>query len=138
MRHDHGARAISEDRRLEARCNAIAADLLMPAADILASDIVREHAPGYEWALQELIEAAKPFGVSVESLLRRLVTLNRVPLTQYSVPRGLIRAGQARQRTGKGKFYLVKARDLGKALRATVVGARERQVIDSTTAASVP
>ena len=75
-------RAVSEDRRLEARCNAIAADILMPAADILASDMVRERAPGYEWTLQELIKAARPFGVSVESFLRRLVTLQRVPFTQ--------------------------------------------------------
>lgn len=130
-------RAVSEDRQLEARCNAIAADILMPASDILASEMVRERAPGHEWTLQELIEAAKPFGVSVESFLRRLVTLRRVPLSQYTAFReGRSERDRRGNRTGKGNFYLTKARDLGKAYVRTVVGARERQVIDSATAAS--
>ncbi len=70
-------RATTEDRRLEARCNAIAAEILMPAAVVLDREMVQDRAPGHEWTLPELIDAAKPFGVSVESFLRRLVVLCR-------------------------------------------------------------
>jgi Zn-dependent peptidase ImmA (M78 family) len=55
----------------------------MPATDVLDSEMVQERAPGHEWTLPELIDAAKPFGVSVESFLRRLVTLGRVPIEFY-------------------------------------------------------
>jgi Zn-dependent peptidase ImmA (M78 family)/transcriptional regulator with XRE-family HTH domain len=130
-------RAVSEDRRLEARCNAIAADILMPAADVLASKMVRARRPGHIWELQELIDAARPFGVSVESFLRRLATLNRVPMTQYTKFRQE-RSEQERRgdKSGKGNFYLTKARDLGKVYVRIIVGARERNVIDSATAAA--
>lgn len=83
------ARAVSEDRRLEARCNAIAADILMPPADIFESEMVSNRPAGHHWTLDELIEAARPFGVSVESFLRRLATLGVVPTNQYTeFPRG--------------------------------------------------
>lgn len=130
-------RAVSEDRQLEARCNAIAAEILMPSSAVLASDMVLDRAPGYEWSLPELVDAAKPFGVSVESFLRRLVTLRRVPLTQYTTFReGRSERDRRGNRTGKGNFYLTKARDLGRGYVRTVVGARQRQLIDSATAAA--
>ena len=130
-------RAVTEDRRLEARCNAIAADILMPADDVLANRIVMKRVPGHEWNLQELMDAAKPFGVSAESFLRRLVTLDRVPMAQYETFREE-RSEQERRgdRSGSGNFYLTKARDLGKGYVRTIVGARERNVIDSATAAA--
>jgi Zn-dependent peptidase ImmA (M78 family)/transcriptional regulator with XRE-family HTH domain len=130
-------RAVSEDRRVEGRCNAIAASILMPAADVLASKLVQERRPGHVWELQELIEAAKPFGVSVESFLRRLATLDRVPMAQYTKFRQERSEKERRgDKSGKGNFYLTKARDLGKGYVRTVVGARERNLIDSSTAAT--
>lgn len=130
-------RAVSENRRLEARCNAIAASILMPAVDVLSSDMVQARRPGYEWDLQELVDAAKPFGVSVESFLRRLATLDRVPMTQYTKFRQE-RSEQERRgdKSGKGNFYLTKARDLGKGYVRTVVSASERNLIDPSTAAT--
>ena len=65
----------SPNTQLEARCNAVAAEILMPAADVLASLVVAEHRPGSTWSIAELLEGAKPYGVSVEAFLRRLVTL---------------------------------------------------------------
>jgi Zn-dependent peptidase ImmA (M78 family) len=130
-------RAVSENRRLEVRCNAIAANILMPAAAVLGSESVREHGPEHLWTLDELIDAAKPFGVSVESFLRRLVTLGRVPLAQYTTFREARSEEDLRgDKSSGGSFYLTKARDLGKAYVRTVVGARERNVIDSATAAA--
>jgi Zn-dependent peptidase ImmA (M78 family) len=129
-------RATSEDRRLEARCNAIAAEILMPASGILGSAMVHERKPGHEWSLAELIEAARPFGVSVESFLRRLVTLGRVSIEFY---RGFRQDRTERDlrgnRSSGGSFYQTKARDLGRAYVRTVVDAHNRRVIDSATAA---
>lgn len=128
--------AVTEDRRLEGRCNAIAAEILMPAASVLSSELVASHAPGHSWTLPELIDAAKPFGVSVESFLRRLATLGRVSLDFYRS----FRDGQSEQelqdnRPSSGNFYNNKARDLGKGYIRAVVDAHQRQVIDSSTAA---
>lgn len=130
-------RAVTENRRLEARCNAIAASILMPAGAVLGSEMVRERAPGHKWELNELIDAAKPFGVSVESFLRRLMTLGRVPQAQYTA----FREGRSEEdlrgdKSSGGSFYLTKARDLGKGYVRTVVRARQRNVIDSATAAA--
>ena len=60
VRHDHGPRARTEDRQLEARCNAIAAEILMPAADVLHSEMVQQRTAGHEWTLVEPIDAASP------------------------------------------------------------------------------
>jgi Zn-dependent peptidase ImmA (M78 family)/DNA-binding transcriptional regulator YiaG len=131
------ARATTEDRRLEARCNAIAAEILMPAADVLGSEMVNERPPGHEWTLPELMDAAKPFGVSVESFLRRLVTLGRVPMEFYRTFReGRTERDLRGNRSSGGSFYLTKARDLGRGYVRTVADAHNRNVIDSATAAA--
>ncbi|MEI5675748.1 MULTISPECIES: XRE family transcriptional regulator [unclassified Nocardioides] len=130
-------RAVSENRQVEARCNAIAADILMPAATVLASDLVANHSPGEPWTLADLVDAAKPYGVSAESFLRRLVTLGRVPATQYQRFRDTYRRDEIhRAKPGGGNFYINKARDLGKGYVRTVTGAHRRALIDSTTAAT--
>lgn len=131
------ARAVTENRQLEARCNAIAAEILMPASAVLASAPVQEKTTGHEWTLGELMEAAKPFGVSVEAFLRRLVTLGRVPMTYYTAFRDNRTERDLRgNRAGGGTYYTTKARDLGKGYVRTVVDAHTRSVIDSATAAS--
>lgn len=84
-----------------------------------------------------MIDAAKPFGVSVESFLRRLVTLGRVQTAQYASFRERRSERDLRgNRASGGSFYTTKARDLGKGYVRTVVGARERTLIDSATAAA--
>ena len=78
---------MTEDRRLEARCNAIAAS--SPDAGRRRAETARWCASGARARLDvnELIDAAKPFGVSVESFLRRLATLDRVPMSAvHGVP----------------------------------------------------
>ncbi len=130
-------RAVTEDRLLEARCNAIAASILMPASVVLSSEMVGARASGHAWELDELIDAAKPFGVSVESFLRRLVTLGQVPQAQYTTFReGRPEEDLRGDKSSGGSFYLTKARDLGKGYVRTVVQARQRNVIDSATAAA--
>jgi Zn-dependent peptidase ImmA (M78 family) len=128
-------RATTPDRKLEARCNAIAAAILMPAQQVLA-----EPAPDH-WTYETLAGAAMPFGVSAEAFLRRLVTLGRVPMTFYQRKRDEFvaayeddeaRSGDARG----GNWYRNTARDLGKGYVRRIADAHRRRVIDSYTAAS--
>lgn len=131
-------RAVTENRQLEARCNAIAASVLMPAQAVSESDVVKSKPRGHRWTLDELIEAAKPFGVSVESFLRRLATLDLVPLSQYQAFREAQsqRDEQERKPDG-GNANITKVRDLGRQYVRTVIRAQRRGLIDSTTAATL-
>lgn len=130
-------RATTENRRLEARCNAIAAGILMPTAAVLNSEMVRNRATGHDWPLEELIEAAKPFGVSVESFLRRLVTLELVPMESYRSFRDSSTEQTFRgSRSHGGSFYATKARDMGRGYVRAIAGAYGRNLIDSNTAAA--
>lgn len=128
-------RATSADRQVEARCNAIAAEALMPAALVLGQEVVARHTPGDPWTLDDLIVAARPFGASVESFLRRLVTLGLASPESYQRFRAE-REEPIRRRSGKGNFYNVKVRDLGKGYVRQVTDAYRRTLIDTTTAAT--
>jgi Zn-dependent peptidase ImmA (M78 family) len=132
-------RASTPNRQLEARCNALAADILLPAADVLSHPLVRGHSPGASWTYGDLREVAAQFGASAEALLRRLVTLDRVTETFYAEMREEFLAAYAREeakdRNG-GNWYRNTARDLGKGYVRQVADAHRRRVIDSYTAAS--
>ena len=87
--------------------------------------------------MSELTEAARPFGVSVEAFLRRLVTLGRVPMETYQDFRGQQASQPATKRKPSGgNFYSTKSRDLGKGYVRRVSSAHHRSVIDPTTAAT--
>lgn len=74
------ARATDPDLRLEARCNALAASILMPTADVLAiPEAVAWRGQPAMWTYDALRRAASTFGVSAEAFLRRLVSLDAVP-----------------------------------------------------------
>lgn len=129
--------ASSSDRGIEALCNAIAAEVLMPTNLVLAHPLVKDHAAGESWALRELIEAARPFGASVESFLRRLVTLGRLPIEAYEAFLAARTEKERRgDRAGSGSFYPTKARDMGRGYVRMIASAYRRNVIDSTTAST--
>lgn len=133
--------ATTPDRRLEARCNAIAAAILMPRAAVLVQPEVvrREHARG-SWDYDSLATAAAPFGVSAEALLRRLLDLGRVDAAFYRARRGEFLARyeeeEGKPRSSGGDWYRNTVRDLGKGYVRQVADAYRRHVIDSYTAAS--
>ncbi|WP_134773568.1 XRE family transcriptional regulator [Ornithinimicrobium flavum] len=134
-------RAVSPDRRLEARCNALAAGMLLPASEVLAQSVVRRKAAdGTPWTYEDLRAAAAPFGVSAEALLRRLVTLGRVSEGFYSDMReeflAAYEADAARDRASGGNWYRNTVRDLGKGYVRQVTDAHRRRVIDTYTAAT--
>jgi len=134
-------RTLNPDVALEARCNEIAAEVLMPASAVLRSDVVRERqSSGGDWDYDSLAEAAAPFGTSAESFLLRLVTLGLVGQGFYDAKRAEFRlAYETHERSVHdhgGDWYRSAARDLGKGYVRLVADAYARRVIDSLTAAT--
>jgi Zn-dependent peptidase ImmA (M78 family) len=133
--------ATTTDRRLEARCNAVAAAILMPRQPVLAMPGVgaRRRAPD-SWSYEALRSAAAPFGASAEAFLRRLVTLDLVPAAFYQARREDFLTAyaddEARSTNSGGNWYRNTARDLGKGYVRKVASAHRRRIIDSYTAAS--
>lgn len=134
-------RATTPDRQLEARCNAVAAAVLMPAGEVLAQPLVVARASRPEgWTYDDLRAAAAPFGVSAEAFLRRLATLGRTTPTFYQRRReeflAAYEADEAQTRASGGNWYRNTARDLGKGYVRRITDAYLRRAIDSYTAAS--
>lgn len=132
--------AATPDRRLEARCNAIAAAIVMPERIVLAlPDVVTRERSPHSWDYDSLRAAAAPFGVSAEAFLRRLMTLGRVSRSFYQARReeflDAYEQEEARS-SGGGNWYRTTVRDLGKGYVRRVADAHRRRMIDSYTAAS--
>jgi len=134
-------RAVSPSRQLEARCNALAAAMLLPRDLVLASQVVRSHrADGSPWTYEDLRRASAPFGVSAEAFLRRLLTLGLVSEAFYADKREeflrAYEADAARDRASGGNWYRNAVRDKGKGFVRLVTDAHKRRVIDTYTAAT--
>lgn len=134
-------KATTPDRKLEARCNAIAAAALMPRGEILANPIVAAHTNQPEsWEYELLRRAAAPFGVSAEAFLRRLATLGHTTMAYYLRRRATFQAAyeaeETRDKPSSGNWYRNTARDLGKGYVRHIADAYSRRVIDSYTAAT--
>jgi len=136
-------RPTSADLRLEVRCNAIAAAILMPRAAVLGLTEVAIAAPRSEsWTDSALETGARTFGVSVEAFLRRLLTLGRTTEKFYQQERQeMLRAytealARRKEGGGGGNWYRTKVRNLGKGYVRGVISAHQRSLIDTYTAAS--
>lgn len=134
-------KATTPDRALEARCNSIAAAMLMPRAAVLArSQVVARADLPEAWDYAALRDAAAAFGVSAEAFLRRLVTLERTSLAFYRDRRedflSQYEAEADRDKATGGDWYRNTARDRGKGYIRRVADAHRRRVIDSYTAAT--
>jgi Zn-dependent peptidase ImmA (M78 family)/DNA-binding transcriptional regulator YiaG len=133
--------ATDPDRQLEARCNAIAAAILMPRHLVLSSaDVAERQAVPDSWTYSSLRDAAAPFGASAEAFARRLLTLGRITPAFYQERREefLLAYAQEEERTtpSGGNWYRTTARDLGKGFVRRIADARRRRVIDSYLAAT--
>ena len=134
-------RSATPDVALEARCNSIAAAVLMPAQAVRDSQSVRDVRTGARrWDYETLARAASPFGTSAEALLLRLVTLGLADQAAYDQRRAEFHdAYEEHERathTRGGNYYRNAVRDLGKGYVRRVTGAYERGVIGSFTAAT--
>jgi len=133
-------RSTTPDVALEARCNSIAAAVLIPAQVVRDSPLVRDvRATGRTWDYETLAEVASPFGTSAEALLLRLVTLGLADQTVYDQRRAEFHAAyeehERAAHTRGGNHYRNAVRDLGKGYVRRVASAHERGVISSYTAA---
>lgn len=125
----------TEARRIEARCNALAADVLMPADLVRSQPLVTDHEG--TWSLAELIEVARAFGTSAEAMLRRLLTLGYATPAEYQAFRDENTGPVTKKKqSGKGNANYTKVRDLGKGYVRAVTQAHERALIDTATAAT--
>ena len=134
-------KATGPNGALEARCNAVAAAILMPRDLVLASpEVNRRRALRDSWDYVSLRDAAAQFGVSAEAFARRLLTLGRIDRAFYQAHRARFLAAYQREEdlapSGGGNWYRSKARDLGKGFVRRIADAHRRRVIDSYTAAS--
>lgn len=129
------------DRKIEARCNAIAAAILMPREQVLRLPAVVERAGDQaSWDYEALADAARPFGVSAHAFLRRLLTLEVVDREFYRQQHDEMVARYEHEshaeRPSGGNWYRNTVRDLGKGYVRLVADAHRRRVIDSYTAAT--
>ncbi|WP_203666790.1 XRE family transcriptional regulator [Cellulomonas pakistanensis] len=132
-------RATNPNTALEARCNAVAAEVLMPAAAVRAATESLRGRPVDEWTYERIASAAVRFGTSAEALLLRLVNLGLASRSLYEQRREDFQRAyveQERSAATGGDFYRTKARDIGKGYVRRVAGAHRRKVIDSFTAAT--
>ncbi len=134
-------KATNPNRALEARCNAIAAAILMPRDQVLANpEVAGRQAIPESWDYVALRDAAVLFGVSAEAFARRLLTLGRIDRAFYQARRAEFLDAYEREEgqatAGGGNWYRNTARDLGKGFVRRIADAHRRRVIDSYTAAS--
>ena len=136
-------RPTSADLRLEVRCNAIAAAILMPRAAVLGlTEVAIAPSRSENWSDSALETGARTFGVSVEAFLRRLLTLGRTTEAFYQRKRQeLLRTytealARRKEEGSGGNWYRTKVRNLGKGYVREVISAYQRSLIDTYTAAS--
>lgn len=126
---------------LEHFCNAVAAAAIVPAADLLAVDVVRRNPSDYGWPLDDLALLADRYMISSEATLLRLVTLERASWDVYwqrkpELEGHYVRAkeDQKRQQAESGggpSYYVVKARDIGHGYAHAVLDAYRSRAISS-------
>jgi len=123
-----------EKERIERFCNALAAAVLIPRAQLFKDRRVVRAAPSTRWSEREIAEFSTRFGVSREALILRLVELKRASWDLYFELRP--RYERAHEETkqdasGTGFFspYQRKIRDFGRRYTISVLNAYHREDI---------
>lgn len=132
---------LSGDDRVEHFCNAVAASVLMVKDHVLAIPVVLRADQSTEWDLEEIRVLARRFEVSSESLLLRLISLNRASWELYwTIKPELdsryeeaweLRRARQRDQEGGPSYYTIKARDLGRRYVRNVLEAYSARAISS-------
>lgn len=128
----------SESARVESFCNAVAAAVLMPAAQV--QQLVPAARPR-EWTLDELGDLSQSFRVSREAMLVRLVTLGRATQQYYATMRSrfreeYLRFKESQKSDGDGgpSPAVMAVRNLGRPFVRLVLNAYEGDRIGLATA----
>lgn len=128
----------SDAERVEIFCNAVAAATLMPRASVLnLPEVAARPRSATGWSEETLTNLARPFGVSAEAFLLRLVNLGRASWDYYFQFRPQFRKAYAAveqkpKTTGGPSFYQMKLRDFGRRYTSLVIGAYRRREINGS------
>ncbi len=134
--HEDRKRDQAEDQ-IERYCNRVAAAALMPRAALMEAASVVRAQPERRWTPDDLEALARPFGTSAESMLLRLVTLDKATWNLYWELKPQFEQYYAaakdtqKQSEGGPSFYVVKARDLGPGYVRIVLDAFRGHAISS-------
>lgn len=125
----------TENAIVEHFCNQVAAAVLMPRTAILAIPLVQRANLNTAWDEDQLWELAKPFGVSSEAFLLRLVGLQKASWDFYfsrrpHFQRLYAEAQEAPKGKGGPSFYQMKVRDFGRRYTTSVIDAYHRREIN--------
>lgn len=130
--HERGTTAFDA---VEVYCNRVAASVLLPAESFQTEELVRAGLRDEEWNDRLLDVLARRYGVSMEVVLRRLLTLGLVSQSYYTERRQefLERYEQSRAAaSGAPPYHIVRMRDLGRPYVSTVLEAYHSDAITAT------
>lgn len=125
----------SPDARIEAFCNAVAGNVLVPV-DALLGELPHQHS--HSWDMNELEALSSRFSVSREVVLRRLLILGRTTPAYYEAMRvrfqeegrRLSEGRKNKKRAGGPPPSVMAVRNLGRPYIRLVLSAYSRERID--------
>lgn len=125
---------------LESRCNAIAAALLMPKAEILEHEVVTAMSGTTTgWAIHQLELIGKNFGTSPEAVARRLMSLRRMDSADYRRIRAALQrrttSAESTSSSGGPDRDVMLLRNLGSEYVRRVINARNQRLISHASVA---
>lgn len=127
--------AIASDvERVERFCNEVAAAALAPLEMVLREPLVIDAPRDHRWQYGELQQLARPYGISAETMLLRLVTLGRVSRDYYWEHRHALfqyTLADFKTKSGGGDYYRNTLRALGRRYISTVWKAYQREDINA-------
>jgi Zn-dependent peptidase ImmA (M78 family) len=127
---DTAAVSSHEAERVEWFCNEVAAAVLMSREALLGEEVVATASSRKRWTDEELLYLAGRFGVSIEAMLLRLVTLGKATREYFRERKPFfVHRYSSRSDTGFITYYPKKIRNLGRRYITTVLSAYDRDEI---------
>ncbi len=123
---------VTQDERVEAFCNAVAAEVLVPHDLLLRHPAIRGIPANDDWSDDTLASASRSFRVSREVIARRLVTLGMASLAFYRRKRQQYGEEAKPQEGGFMKQSVKALRAVGKPFARIALDAYDREAISGS------
>lgn len=120
---------------VERFCNEVAAVILASRSLVLSAIEEMGASDSRRWSFEDVYSLARPFGMSAEAMLLRLVTLGEVHREYYWANRHLFSKStdnEEETKSGGGNYYYNTIRALGRGYIARVWNAYQRDDINAT------
>ena len=121
---------VDKNNAKEWLCNSVAAQFLVPQEDLLKNTVVKLNHSG-RWTASELVELSNEYGVSRQSLLLRLIHLNKAPQKSYDEMKSQWMGEYKKKSSGGGSPVLNQIKYNGKMYSFLMLAAYENGVISS-------